>query len=276
MDQPKFQSLLEDLHLGKVAFLESTTSTNDIAMEWVAQGAPHWSVIATDHQTSGRGRSGRTWYTLPGTSLAFSIILRPQINFQYYGRFTALGAIGVCNTLNKIISTKARIKWPNDVLLQGEKTAGILTEIVWKGNQPEAIVIGIGVNIEKNSVPPDVPLNYPATYVAAHTQSNPNRFRILLEILAEIKIWYPMIDSPSFIDQWESLLAFRGEQVIALITSPDESSPSPTSTNLPISHQNSIHGKIVGLTQEGLLSLELESGQIQHFAANEIRILTGE
>lgn len=275
MDQQQFQLLVNDLHLGKAEFVHSTTSTNDIALNWVEQGAPDLSVIATDHQTMGRGRSGRTWYTLPETSLAFSIILRPEIDFRYFSRFTALGAIGVCNALDKICTSPAQIKWPNDVLLQREKTAGILTEIVWKGNQPEAVVIGIGVNIQKDSIPEDVSLNYPATYVAAHTKNPLNRFKILHDILSEIKNLYQLIDYPTFMNEWESLLAFRGERVFALMSAPSDAE-KPYSGNLPNTPKNRIHGKMIGLNEEGLLILELDNGQIQHFAANEIKILPEE
>lgn len=272
MDQKTFRTLLDDLSPGWTTYLESTTSTNDIAQEWIRQGAPHFSVIATDHQSQGRGRVGRIWYTLPGTALAFSIILRPEIGLHLYSRFTALGTIAVCNTLNQICKSYPEIKWPNDVLLQKKKVAGVLTEIVWNGNRPEAVVIGIGVNIENGSFPQNENLNFPATYVAAHADQPPDRFQILHGILSEIKTWYSKIDSKSFMKTWEENLAFRGEKVIALLNSSESLKHIPDPDKAASPQNPTVAGTLIGITSDGLLTLKLDNGQIQHFAANEIKI----
>ncbi|MEJ2757723.1 MAG: biotin--[acetyl-CoA-carboxylase] ligase [Anaerolineales bacterium] len=264
--------MLENLHLGWTSFVESTTSTNDIALEWIQQGAPHFSVIATDHQSQGRGRAGRTWYTPPGTALAVSIILRPDIDVQFFSRFTALGTIAVCNILIKICSSQPQIKWPNDVLLQKKKTAGVLTEIVWSGNQPEAVVVGIGVNIDKGSIPPNVNLNFPATYVAAHTRQPLDRFQILYEILSETKTWNRKIDSTAFIKIWEDFLAYRGEKVTAILYSPETIDNTALQLDAATTQNSMVSGILIGITSDGLLTLKLDNGQIRHFAANEIRI----
>lgn len=265
MDQNLFQELLEDLNLGNVAYFSSTTSTNDVAADWVKEGAPDFSVVAADTQTRGRGRSGRTWYTKPNSALAISIILKPQIERTHFSRYTALGAIGVCRAIQDNINSPALIKWPNDVLIENKKVAGVLTEVIWSGNSPQAIIIGIGVNITKESLPLGEKLNYPASYLAAYTTSPPDRFQVLYGILSAIKSLRNQIDSELFIHEWENLLAFRDQNIEVLLNLPQSKK-----TGSPFSK---ITGLLKGIDQNGMLLVKLVNGKIKSFAANEIKIL---
>jgi BirA family biotin operon repressor/biotin-[acetyl-CoA-carboxylase] ligase len=125
-------------------FYPQVESTNDIALAWAAEGAPPGAVVVADAQTRGRGRLGRMWYAPPGTALMCSTILRPPP--EHTAQVNMLGALAVCEAV-EALGGLVSLKWPNDVLLDGRKLAGILTEAAWHDNQLAAVALGIGINI---------------------------------------------------------------------------------------------------------------------------------
>jgi len=121
--------------------LRSVGSTNARARELAEGGAPHGTLVTASEQTAGRGRQGRTWVTPPGTAIAASVILR---------EFDDLLPLRAGLAVADLAGGAARVKWPNDVLLDGRKVAGILVE----ARAPDWAVVGIGVNV--TGVPPEV------------------------------------------------------------------------------------------------------------------------
>jgi BirA family biotin operon repressor/biotin-[acetyl-CoA-carboxylase] ligase len=115
--------------------LRSTGSTNERARELAAAGAPHGAVVTTGHQTAGRGRQGRTWVAPPGRAVLCSLVVRPPDDL-----LTLRGGLAVA----ELAGAGARVKWPNDVLVDGRKVAGVLAE----GRPQEGwAVLGIGLNV---------------------------------------------------------------------------------------------------------------------------------
>lgn len=157
-------------------------STNDRAMQWLQQGAPHGAVVTTDTQTAGRGRRGRQWLSPPGQGLCVSLLLRPGPRPEA-SRFGALGlavGVGLREGLPPLRHA-VELKWPNDLLVQGRKLGGILCEARWVGDTPE-VVVGFGLNVHPQSVP--APLREQATCVAEHVRgSPPGRAALLAELL---------------------------------------------------------------------------------------------
>jgi BirA family transcriptional regulator, biotin operon repressor / biotin---[acetyl-CoA-carboxylase] ligase len=211
--ESRLQKALADLPLGAIRYFESTGSTNDCALDWAASGAPDFSLILADEQTSGRGRMGRKWFTPSGAGLALSLVLRPN-NFERekIGLFSGLGALALVDSL-KSYGIAAQVKWPNDVVINRRKTAGVLLEIVWMGSDVEALVLGIGVNVSPESVPPEGKLNFPATCVQTEAEKPIERFDLLHRLLALLIAWRPRLGSDAFLDAWQSSLAFGGETV---------------------------------------------------------------
>jgi BirA family transcriptional regulator, biotin operon repressor / biotin---[acetyl-CoA-carboxylase] ligase len=121
--------------------LRSVGSTNARARELADTGAPHGTLVTASEQTAGRGRQGRTWVTPPGTAIAASVILRS---------FDDLLPLRAGLAVADLAGGAARVKWPNDVLLDGRKVAGILVE----ARAPDWAIVGIGVNV--TGVPPEV------------------------------------------------------------------------------------------------------------------------
>jgi BirA family biotin operon repressor/biotin-[acetyl-CoA-carboxylase] ligase len=146
-----------------------------------------------------------------------------------------------------------RIKWPNDILLSGKKAAGILVETVWSGHDVDSLVIGMGVNVYKASVPPIEVLQFPATSLEdALEKEAPAREDILLSILKAFIRWQENIGSKEIIQAWEKLLAFRGEHVEARA---ELGRNTRTGDALPLT------GRLIGLEPDGSLRLQDSQGK---------------
>jgi BirA family transcriptional regulator, biotin operon repressor / biotin---[acetyl-CoA-carboxylase] ligase len=241
MNQNELKRILSKLPLGDVKYFDSIGSTNTEALAWAAGGAQDLSLVIADEQTAGRGRLDRKWFTPKGTALAFSLILHPSIEEKpYLTRMVGLAALAVVDAL-QTRGLIAQVKWPNDVLLNGNKVAGILVESVWSGEEVECVVLGIGINVLKEAVPSAELLQFPATSLEESLGSNVPREVILHDILSGIIALRPHIRTESFIASWERALAFRGEQV--QITE---------GNGIPIT------GKLLGLESDGSLRLRDE------------------
>ena len=208
------QSILTKLPLGGLRYFDSIGSTNDEALAWAQAGAPDYSLVVADGQTAGRGRLQRRWVTHPGLALAFSLVLRPSFQeSQCLQRFSPLGAVAVRQALADLFGLPAEIKWPNDVLLDRRKTAGILVETCWEGAGLQALVLGIGVNIAPSAVPPLTGLNFPATSVETVLGQPVDRWAVLRAILERLLTWRKRLCLQAFLDEWKAHLALRGEWV---------------------------------------------------------------
>ncbi|MFN2194988.1 MAG: biotin--[acetyl-CoA-carboxylase] ligase, partial [Anaerolineales bacterium] len=164
MDQNELAARLASLPIPEIRYFPTVGSTNDLAAEWAARGAPEFSLVVADEQTAGRGRAGRQWHTPPGAALAFSLVLRPQDQPNLdIPRLTALGSLAVCTALIDDYALPAQIKWPNDVLVNGKKLCGVLVEAAWQAGSIKYAVLGTGVNVAAAAVPQGVSLAFPAT-----------------------------------------------------------------------------------------------------------------
>jgi BirA family biotin operon repressor/biotin-[acetyl-CoA-carboxylase] ligase len=129
-------------------------STNDRARELAEAGAVHGEVVVAESQTAGRGRRGRAWSSPAGRNLYMSVILRPQLPPQRAPELTLVASLAACDACRQA-GVEAGIKWPNDVLIDGRKVAGILTELSAEPDAVHWVVLGIGVNL--NATPGDFP-----------------------------------------------------------------------------------------------------------------------
>lgn len=259
MDQKTLENLLSDLPLGAVRYYNLVGSTNDLAKRWAEAGAPDQSLVVADEQSAGRGRMNRHWFTPPGSALAFSLLLKPNKEeiTAHAAQFTALGALAVCETLNAAFSPllPAQIKWPNDVVATRCKLAGVLAETHWRGEQPLAVILGIGINVAPESVPPEEMLNFPATCVEAALEKAVDRWELLHAVLKTLLELRQRVGTEELIKAWEWRLAFRGEWVQLLV--PD---------------QPPIEGQVLGLFPDGSLKLKLHSGEVNGYQIGEVHL----
>jgi BirA family biotin operon repressor/biotin-[acetyl-CoA-carboxylase] ligase len=256
MNQSDLQKALSALPLGQLRCFDSLGSTNDEALVWAAQGAPDLSLVVADEQTAGRGRFGRKWYTPAGSALAFSLILRPTAaEAAFHSRAVGLAALAVAESL-LTRSLPAQIKWPNDVLVDGRKIAGILLESIWIGAQVDFSIIGVGLNVQRASVPPPALLDFPAVSLEqALGAPPPPRETVLREVLAALLRWRARMGTDEFIRRWEELLAFRGQPVQV-----SEGGGQPVS------------GSLIGLESDGSLRLVKPDGSLMTVYYGDVRL----
>jgi BirA family biotin operon repressor/biotin-[acetyl-CoA-carboxylase] ligase len=271
MDLPSLESALADLNLPAIRFFPSIGSTNDEAWRWVDAGAPHCALVVADEQTSGRGRLQRHWVTKAGSALAFSLVLQsPPLTPQRILRLTGLGALAICNALRAKYALSAQIKWPNDILLNQRKVAGILVEARWDGKILKAAIMGIGINIAPESVSPvNLPaegLNFPATCVENALGHPVDHLELLSASLQEFFSWLPRLSSQEFIHQWEANLAYHDQWVELSVENTAQSSrPEASSPPLRV-------GKVIGLNPDGSLKLLTRSGELMTAQVGEIHL----
>lgn len=129
-----------------VTVRETVDSTNTILMQAGANQAPEGTVLLALHQTQGRGRRGRSFYS-PSSGLYCSILLRPSLAADEMVRITTMAAVAVCEAIEQQFGLSPEIKWVNDLLLNGKKICGILTEAVFASDHPTYAVLGIGLNL---------------------------------------------------------------------------------------------------------------------------------
>lgn len=255
MDDLYKTRITELINPGWFKYFDSIGSTNDVAQKWVSEGCPDFSLVIADEQTKGRGRNTRKWFTLPDSSLAFSLILMSNLEITNLPYFTGLGAVGVSRVLQGMTDAKVEIKWPNDVLLNGKKAVGILVEGVWSGNALNGVIIGVGINVTANSVPKTVELLFPATYVESVCGEAINRFDLLFNVISAIMNIRLTCSIDDLIKEWDEQLAFKGENVYILNRDGEQ-----------------ISGILIGISEQGKLTMQLENGEYQHFSSNEIRL----
>jgi BirA family biotin operon repressor/biotin-[acetyl-CoA-carboxylase] ligase len=247
---------LAGLPLGKLIYFPVVGSTNSEAIRMLEEGLPHLCLLVADQQTAGRGRLDRTWYSPPGAGLYFSLVLHAaQIAASSSSRLTGLGALAVCDALQAGYGLSAQIKWPNDVLVEGSKLAGVLVEAQWHGDQIQSAVLGIGINVAQESVPSQGVLDFPATSVETAYGKAVNRWLLLEKVLEALMTRLPQLDQDELIQAWEANLVYRGDQVQII---QEGSEP--------------ITGRLLGLSRDGLLELELRHGENILIRSGDIKL----
>jgi BirA family transcriptional regulator, biotin operon repressor / biotin---[acetyl-CoA-carboxylase] ligase len=170
----------------RVRKVQETGSTNADVLAAAAAGEPEGLVVAAGTQTAGRGRLGRTWQSPPGGGLWFSVLLRPaEVPPSRLGWLPLLAGVALAHTVRDVAGVDAALKWPNDLLVRGEKCAGILAEASGGG----AIALGIGLNtrLTREQLPPPPPYGLPPTSLAlagASMVDNDGLLTALLDRLA--------------------------------------------------------------------------------------------
>jgi len=254
-EEIKLNAALREIALGGWRFFPTIGSTNDEALAWAATGAKDLSLVVADEQTAGRGRLGRKWFTPPGSALAFSLIMRLRgQEREVIGRYSGLAAQALVQVLKKY-GLIAQVKWPNDVLIGEKKTAGILVETVWTGDEVDSLVLGMGVNVTHQAVPPPEGLNFPATCLQSEGAGELPRFNLLKDWLAEIISLRANLASPGFMQTWEAALAFRERTV-----------------RVWMGETESLSGQILGLETDGSLRVRTAEGELRVIRFGEVHL----
>ncbi|MFM2043697.1 MAG: biotin-[acetyl-CoA-carboxylase] ligase, birA [Pseudomonadota bacterium] len=170
----------------RLVALETCGSTNDEARELARNGAPEGTLVWTRRQDYGRGRRGRTWSS-PEGNLFMTVVLRPAVAPAAAAQVSFVAAVALAEAIGSLIPGVPRLKWPNDVLIDGAKTAGILLESEpGRAGTVDWLVLGIGVNV--CHFPPDT--EYRATSVAASGAPQVTVETMLERLADRLEVWY--------------------------------------------------------------------------------------
>jgi BirA family biotin operon repressor/biotin-[acetyl-CoA-carboxylase] ligase len=252
---------LTGLRFGHPVYLyQQIGSTNDEARRLAYAAAPEGLMVVAEQQTAGRGRAGRRWITPPGVALAFSVVLRPAVSAAQATRLTMIAGLAVCEAVEQIAGVRPLLKWPNDILLGGQKTGGILVEADTVTDGPATgqvafAVVGIGLNVDEAPAPDLV--DFPATALSLQAGRPIDRLRLLRATLQRLETHYPAVlaDDPRPLHAaWAARLAWLGEPVIARTSS----------------------GELVGRAEatdvDGALVVTLDSGERVRLLAGDVRL----
>lgn len=174
----------------EIIYKEEVDSTNEVCKTLAEEGAVEGTVVIAEKQNAGKGRMGRRWHSPAGQGIWFSFILRPVMNPGDASKVTLMAAVAVATAIQQVTGIKAGIKWPNDILLEGRKLAGILTEMNAETDKINYLVIGIGINVclQDEELPSE--LRALAVSLAEEKGVNVSRTKLLAEILRQLDCLY--------------------------------------------------------------------------------------
>jgi BirA family biotin operon repressor/biotin-[acetyl-CoA-carboxylase] ligase len=217
----------------------SAASTMDLASELAAGGASHGVVVGADGQSAGRGRRGREWQSPAGAGVYFSMVTRPSLVATSLPLLTLAAGVGVREGIRNATGLAADLKWPNDLMIGRRKLAGILAEGLGLGTLEQAVIIGVGINVQPAAYPPDVALR--ATSLEGELGRAFDRGTVLGEVLAGL--W----------DGVAGLERNRGD----ILQAWRAASPSATGTRVEWDMK---HGTTAGIDDGGALLVKTPDG----------------
>ena len=241
--------LKTDLFKGAIYTYEETESTNNVAYKLAENGAAEGVTVLAEKQSKGRGRLGREWMSPKGAGIYMSSILRPGILPNEAPKITLLVAVAMCNAVRRITGLPALIKWPNDILIDGKKVCGILTEMKAEQDICTFLVLGIGINVntKKASLPKG------ATSLKEELGKEISRIELVRTMLKELEKSYKLFKKEDFEPirtEWSNLSTTLGHHVKIMM------------------HDKKIEGQALDLDDGGALIVRLDNGFRE-------RVLTG-
>ena len=252
----EIRSGLATRSLGREIFCHETLpSTMDEAFRLAAhEGCREGTLVCAEAQTKGRGRMGRTWVSPKGKGIYASLILKPFLSPLEVGWITFVAAIAVCEGIRQTTGLPAAIKWPNDVLIQRKKVAGILTEMNAETDRVHFVVVGLGLNVntDKSQLPPQ------ATSLKVELGRKVSRVEFLQAVLKSMEHWYGCLLERRFspvLERWKELSMTLGRRVRIA------------------EHHNAIEGKAVDLSDDGGLIILNDDGDLIKKMTGDVEFL---
>jgi BirA family biotin operon repressor/biotin-[acetyl-CoA-carboxylase] ligase len=235
----------------KLYYFETVTSTMDIAYNLAKQNEPEGTVVIAESQTRARGRLKRKWFCWRYKGIYFSFILKPQIHPNQAFIFNLLSSVAVVEAIKETTDIQTELKWPNDVILNGKKLAGILTEIEAEMEKVHFIIIGIGINVNNSSQQ----LIEPAISLYEYKKENINRLELMRSLLIKLEEYYLLFKKKGarfILDRWRMYSTTLGRMVKI------------------IQDKKVLLGLAQDVDEEGNLLLRKETGLIERINAGDL------
>ncbi len=194
--------------------LDTVTSTNTYAKELARQGAPHGTVVLADHQTGGRGRMGRNFSSPKGLGVYCSVVLRPHAEPSKLLHLTAMMAEAARRAVLETVGLKPQIKWVNDLVLNGKKLCGILTEMELNGSETDFVIVGVGINCNQKREDFPTELQEIATSLSMELRKEVDREAVMQALLSEIeKASAALLSSEEWMEAYRQNCITLGKEV---------------------------------------------------------------
>jgi BirA family biotin operon repressor/biotin-[acetyl-CoA-carboxylase] ligase len=235
----------------QIHYFQTIASTMDSAEQWAIKGAAEGTVVIAESQTKGRGRMGRHWHSPKYKGIYLSLVLRPRILPGATPVLTLLSAVSICEAVKEACGLEAKIKWPNDIILQNRKVGGILTELNAEMDSTRFVIIGIGLNVnnDKGSFVPG------ATSLSERCKAELNRVQLLQELLRRLEANYLLFQqngAPAIIQKWKAHNLTLGRRIKLLF------------------HKEQLEGMAVDIDQDGGLLLRNDAGLTQKVTSGDV------
>ena len=237
-----------------VTYYDTIDSTNKAAYGIAQAGAREGSIVIAEKQTKGRGRLSREWVSPANKGIYVSIILRPRITPFEAPSVTLMAAVSVCCAIREYTGAKALIKWPNDILINEKKAAGILTEMEAEQDSVKFIILGIGINV--NAKTPELPKG--AGSISEEMSNDISRAGLLRALLEQLEQHYNILKNEGFAPirkEWIDFSATLGRRVRAVCMA------------------RKIEGEAIGIDPDGALRVRLDNGFQERVTAGQLGIL---
>jgi BirA family biotin operon repressor/biotin-[acetyl-CoA-carboxylase] ligase len=231
-----------------------TDSTNRVAMELGYAGEPEGAVVLAEEQTAGRGRAGRSWHSERGAGLYVTLLLRPKLSPAQAPVLTMLAGLSAHTAVLAQTGLAPELKWPNDLLLNGKKVGGILTEMHAEPSAVRFVIVGIGVNVNQEKFPAE--LSPTATSLYRETGRLQSRLEFLVKLLSQFET-----DYNRFLLEGAAYVVQRFELVSGFATGRRVRVDTATETYL---------GTTDGLSPEGLLIVKKDTGASSTVIAGDV------
>ena len=243
------ESIKDRWRSAEVHYFPVIDSTMREAGRLAIAGAPHGTVVIADEQTAGVGRLGRTWHSERDSGIYCSILVRPSLLETQLPIATLMLGLATAEAIQKVTTLACDLRWPNDVLIDGRKTAGILAQLI-----EGCIIAGIGINVNQSSLPPN--LRTPATSLRIEAEGRrQSREDILIALLESL----------------ESFLRLLESNGIAAILRAFTAASSYVKNRRVVVEENGRTGVTAGLDESGFLLVRFDSGQTQRVASGGVR-----
>ncbi|GAQ17426.1 bifunctional protein BirA [Oceanobacillus picturae] len=247
---------LNTLWIGKEIIHKPTvTSTQVVAHQAARDNSPHGTVVIADEQSSGRGRMERVWHSKKGKGVWMSIILRPNIPPYMAPQLTLMTATAIAEVLDQYDGIQPKIKWPNDILIQNKKVAGILTEMQAEQDRIQYVVVGIGLNVNQDNTEIPDAIHYRATSLKMETEKEWPIIELVQKILEGLEKEYESFLKKGFGDvksKWENY-GFRIGEMISLHSGTEKK-----------------EAVFLGIAEDGALLIESSKGEAEKIYSAEI------
>lgn len=241
--------------IGKeVLYFDTVDSTNNKLRLVALEGAEEGAVVIADEQLGGKGRRGHVWSSPKGTGLWMSVLLKPDITPQEAPRITLVAGLSVCQGINALLGINSGIKWPNDIIIDGKKVCGILTEMNAQIDNVEFVVVGIGVNVNTEVFPEE--LKDVAVSLSQMTGGKVKRSEVAAAIIERFEENYNKYTKEGF-------LAVKAEYEKSCITLKRE---------VKVIAKDSFNGRAIAINNDGELIVEKENGEQVTVFSGEVSV----